>query len=198
MQRSGAAGTAGDRSLFQMMTAWTCRVIELASITGSAPPEDISGDPRAADWSDMPRRAWCWMWTFPSNTQARRAAFLLGKAAFMLHRYATARGAEKSRAPLDPVRVALDELRSALDATREEIRVFGGYNNDRFGWRSPWEDRWIMYRTNKSLAEALDLAGPRTDLAEMVLASTPRDVMYVVSGADVSMFRDLILEMGVR
>ncbi len=181
-----------------LMTSWCDFVVQLAAISRVAPPEGLCGDPMVSDWADMPRRAWSWMWVFSPGTEARRAAFLLGKAALMIQRYASARGVAKRSAPADPVHAAMYEIHQILFDVKKEAARIGGCTGNPKEFLFQGEDMYIMYRTTKGFAEALDRAGPRTDVTEMALASTPREALYTVTATEVQRFVDLILEMGAR
>lgn len=195
MRRTETAWVEGRPKLFSMMTSWASLVVELAHITENVPPDDVSGEPRAANWSDMPRRTWAWMWTFPSNTETRRAAFLLGKAALLLHRYATARGPEKLLTIFGHIRATLNATRDALMEAREDSLPRRGYEVDHLRSLPEGGGPWIMYRTNGAFAEALDRGGPRGEVVAAALGSTPREAIYVVTGMDVSRFVTLMLEV---
>lgn len=136
MRRAAAQSEAwskAPRAWLEMMHEWICMVLGLCSITGAAIPDFIDEIKRTDPLVFGPLapglwlRAWRWMWTLQAGSEARKAAFTLGEAAFWFERWRTATESTVER-PKDETaefraEAALRILRWHVDDAKQEASV---------------------------------------------------------------------------
>lgn len=207
-----ASPGAAPRRWDMMLVTWTELCFALATIVGLVPISEVAFIVSAAeDKFDLHLRAWRWMWALQPCSEARKAAFTLGMAAWLIDRWR--RECMHQRLGVIDIRLgqraesALRIMRWHLgDARGEQASIRSGEPPTIPSWERVWtsgdgmvqdiiEEDLSKKEGGRLVALGAEETWPKliADFKETAIASLP-DGPWVMTTRDVERFLEMLRE----